>query len=237
MPPRESACWHFHRGMRPSPFPIRMDWLQQLDVSLFRFVNLTLRTGWLDAVMPFFHWNRAFAPVVALIAVLLVVKGGVRGRVFVGLLVLSVALTDGVVCNQLKHAIGRLRPYMVIEDAHQLVRSSGRGSMPSSHAANWFAGLTVAFIFYRRNAWLILPPALLVCFGRIYNGVHYPGDVLAGALIGMATAAAAVWGADKLWGTLGRKALPHAWARLPSLVSPERAGTAAIAVADRSGPR
>jgi len=198
-----------------------MDWLQQLDVSLFRFINLTLHTAWLDAAMPFFHWNRVFVPLLVLLAVFILVKGGARGRIFVAMLILSVALTDGVVCNSLKHAVGRLRPYKVIEDAHQLVRSSGRGSMPSSHAANWFAALTVTFIFYGRRAWLLLPLALLVGFGRIYSGVHYPGDVLAGALLGTATAWCAVRGADLLWRTLGRKYVPQAWTRLPSLVPPD----------------
>jgi hypothetical protein len=109
-----------------------MDWLQQLDVSLFRFINLTLRTDWLDAAMPFFNWNRLFTPFVALLVLLILIKGGARGRIFIALLVLSVAMTDGVVCYNLKAAIGRLRPFKVIEDAHRLVGSSGHGSMPSS---------------------------------------------------------------------------------------------------------
>lgn len=212
-----------------------MDWLQQLDVSLFRFINLTLRTGWLDAVMPFFNWNRLFAPFVALLVLLILIKGGARGRIFVAFLVLSVAMTDGVVCHSLKEAIGRLRPFNDIPDAHVLVRRGGNGSMPSSHAANWFAGMTVAFIYYRRGWWLILPPALVVCFGRVYNGVHYPGDVLAGALIGTATAAGIVWGMDKLWGTIGRKRFPLAWARLPSLLSPDLPAASAVARADQPG--
>lgn len=197
-----------------------IDWLQQLDVSLFRFINLTLRAAWLDAAMPFFHWNRVFVPLLVLLAVFILVKGGARGRIFVALLVLGVALTDGVVCNSLKHAIGRLRPFMVIEDAHRLVRSSGHGSMPSSHAANWFAAVTVTFLFYGRRAWLLLPLALVVGFGRIYSGVHYPGDVLMGALLGTATAWCAVRGADLIWKMLGPKYFPQASARIPSLLRP-----------------
>ncbi len=214
-----------------------MDWLQQLDVSYFRFINLTLRTGWLDAVMPFFNWNRLFTPVVALLVLLILVKGGARGRIFVALLVLGVAVTDGIVCYNLKAAIGRPRPFNDIPDAHVLVRKGGNGSMPSSHAANWFAGLTVAFIYYRRRWWLLLPPALVVCFGRVYNGVHYPGDVLAGAIIGAATALGVVWGVDTLWRTLGRRCFPLAWASLPSLVSPEQPADSAMAQAKPTGLR
>ncbi|MCE9518385.1 MAG: phosphatase PAP2 family protein [Verrucomicrobia bacterium] len=199
-----------------------MDWLQQLDVSLFRFINLTLQTAWLNSVIPFFESKNNLMFLAAPLVVFILIKGGARGRIFVLLLVLSVALTDGVICREIKSAVARPRPYQVILDAHRLVKTSSNVSMPSSHAANWFAGVAVAFIFWRRSLWLMLPLALLVGFGRIYCGVHYPGDVLAGALIGLTTGTLVVWGMEKLWTTLGRKYFPLAWARVPSLVSSER---------------
>ena len=64
-------------------------------------------------------------------------------------------------------------------------------SMPSSHAANWFSATMVLFLFYRKSLWFMLPLALAVSFSRLYNGVHYPSDVLAGAIIGAGYAAAA----------------------------------------------
>ena len=68
--------------------------------------------------------------------------------------------------------------------------TAGRNSMPSSHAANWFAATMIAFLFYRRSLWFMLPMALAVSFSRVYNGVHYPSDVLAGAILGAGYAAA-----------------------------------------------
>ncbi len=212
-----------------------MEWLLQLDVSLFRFINLTLQTGWLDAVMPFFDSKKNLIVLAVPVVALLLIKGGTRGRIFVTMLVLSVAMTDGVICREIKSSVGRLRPFKVMPDAHKLVRSSGYGSMPSSHTANWFAGVAVAFIFWRRSLWLMLPLAMLVGFGRIYCGVHYPGDVIAGALIGAITGFGMVWGMEKLWGTLGRKYFPLAWVRLPSLVSPDRDLIPALAQANPSG--
>ena len=138
------------------------------------------------------------------------------------MLVLVIALGDGVVCNTLKQLIHRPRPFHVIADAH-VPNGIGRtdsGSMPSSHAANWFAATMVLFIYYRRSLWFMLPLALIVSFSRIYNGVHYPGDVLVGAILGAGYAAGLVWTLDTLWQWAGRRWFPLWWQRLPSLLNP-----------------
>ena len=65
------------------PDNARMSWLQSWDTAVFRWINLSLSNSFLDRVMPFFAWNRAFVPAVILLAIALVIKGGIRGRVFV----------------------------------------------------------------------------------------------------------------------------------------------------------
>ena len=114
---------------------------------------------------------------------------------------LIVGTNDGLVCNTLKHAVARPRPFVTLPEARVFGKigdgyvppeinadgvdmAAGKGShnsMPSSHAANWFAATMALFLFYRRSLWFMLPLALGVSFSRIYNGVHYPSDVLAGA--------------------------------------------------------
>ena len=90
--------------------------------------------------------------------------------------------------------------------------TAGRNSMPSAHAANWFAMTMVMFLFYRRSLWFMLPMALAVSFSRVYNGVHYPSDVLAGMILGAGYAAARSGGvANHL--ELGRKKMVSALAR------------------------
>ena len=71
--------------------------------------------------------------------------------------------------------------------------------MPSAHAANCFAVAMVLFAFYRWTVWFTVPIGSLVAFSRIYNGVHYPSDVVAGAILGAGTAAVIVWLADRAW--------------------------------------
>ncbi len=93
-------------------------------------------------------------------------------------------------------------------------------SMPSAHAANWFAATMIFFIYYRRSLWIMLPAAMLVGFSRVYNGVHFPSDVLAGAILGAGYAACGVWSLDALWHWAGRNWFPLWWRRMPSLLNP-----------------
>jgi undecaprenyl-diphosphatase len=72
---------------------------------------------------------------------------------------------------------------------HLLVHCGGGKSFPSSHAANNFGAATILTYFYRKIAWIFFSLAALVAFSRVYVGVHYPFDVLAGAILGMAISA------------------------------------------------
>ena len=76
-----------------------MSWLQSLDTALFRFINLKLSNPVLDAIMPQFAGNAWFIPAAILLAVWLVWKGGVRGRLFVLMITLVLALGDGFVAT------------------------------------------------------------------------------------------------------------------------------------------
>src|ERR1019366_2945220 len=80
--------------------------------------------------------------------------------------------------------------------------------------------MMILFIYYRRSVWFMLPAALVVGFSRIYNGVHYPGDVLVGAVLGAGYAAAGVWTLNALWQWTGQKWFPLWWTALPSLLTP-----------------
>jgi 4-amino-4-deoxy-L-arabinose transferase-like glycosyltransferase/membrane-associated phospholipid phosphatase len=205
-----------------------MHWLQTCDVELLRFINQTLSNSVLDVVMPFASGSELSVgllyPTLVIAGLVLLWKGGARGAVFLLMLALAVGLTDGLVCNTIKHALGRPRPFLVLPDVHCLIGKGGSGSMPSSHAANWFAATMVGWICYRRTAWFMVPAASVVSFSRIYNGVHYPSDVLAGALLGAGCGAATVLVANALWSWTGRKWFPIWWHGMPSLVAARSSG-------------
>ncbi len=195
-----------------------MLWLQTLDVALFRFINQTLSNPLFDAVMPWLSGNQLFVPLVLLAAAGLIWRGRGKAAWFLLLLALAVGVTDGLVCNTLKHAISRVRPCATLENVRLLVGCGGSGSMPSAHAANWFAVVMVAFLFHRRSWRVTLPLAVMISFSRVYNGVHYPSDVLAGAILGAGTGFAVVFTLNAAWRGGGRKWFPLWHERLPSLV-------------------
>jgi membrane-associated phospholipid phosphatase len=78
----------------------------------------------------------------------------------------------------------------------------------------------VALIYYRKSLRFMLPAASLVSFSRVYNGVHYPSDVLAGAVIGAGNAAATLWVLESLWQWCGPKWFAAASRAMPSLLAP-----------------
>lgn len=196
-----------------------MDWLQTLDSNLFLWINRGLAHKWLDAVMPFFSDNAFFYPALFLLGLLMVWKGGIRGWLCLLLLLLVTAIGDGLIVGTIKDAIGRVRPSSAIPEARALVGKGRTGSMPSAHAANWFAAAMVAFLFYRRSIRVTLPLAFIVAFSRVYNGAHYPSDVIAGSILGAGYAIATVWAVNALWSWAGSRWFPIWHTRLPSVLA------------------
>lgn len=195
-----------------------MQWLQHVDESLFRLINHGLANPVFDRIMPLLSGNALFFPALVLLAAWLIWRGRSRGLLCLLMLVLAAGVADGLVSRTLKEAIGRPRPFLTLPDARSLIGHGGSGSMPSSHAANWFAALTVLFLYYRRAFWIALPVGVAVSFSRVYNGVHYPSDILAGALLGSGSAFAAVLLANTCWQAATSRWFPLWRQALPSLV-------------------
>ena len=175
--------------------------------------------------MPIFAWNAFFVPLLLCGGAALLWKGGPRGRIFVLLLAFIIAMGDGLVVNTIKHALDRPRPHELIADANFLVGRGSSASMPSSHTATWFAGMLIAFVFYRRTIWFMLPLAITMAFSRVYVGAHYPSDVVVGTLLGLGYASAGLVLAQWMWSGAGPRLAPEWFRRTPVLVQASRVST------------
>ncbi len=196
-----------------------MEWLTNIDTGLLRLINLSLRHPVLDAVMPFLSGNAFFMPTAVICALLVIWRWKWRGLLLVVLMGVGLAIGDGLIYPTLKSAIGRLRPYETIPDLIVAAGKSHSFSMPSSHAANWFCIVVIAFAFSRKSLWFTVPLALLVSYSRIYNGMHYPADVFVGATVGAGCGAVVLWGTSWLWTAIGRRWFPLWWEKYPTLLA------------------
>ncbi|MHC1768362.1 MAG: glycosyltransferase family 39 protein [Verrucomicrobiia bacterium] len=200
-----------------------MDELESIDLALFRFVHLGLKNPAFDWLMPYFSSNPFFVPALVALGIWLALKGGIRARLLVFFLVFVLSVGDGLILNSLKHFVARPRPFLAMADVQLLVGRGHSASMPSNHAGNWFSAGMVVYALYGRRVWFLVPVALIVCFSRVYLGVHYPGDVMAGAVIGLAYAALILWLFEAAWRWAGPRWFPIWHAAVPSLLDPDGA--------------
>ncbi len=200
-----------------------VDRIQAFDVAIFRGINRGWSSAVLDPVMAFLSGNRLFAPALVLLVAGLLWKGGRRGRVFVVVVGLAAALANEFLVEPLKDTVRRPRPYTVLEDARLRVgRGNPVGSFPSAHALNTALIAAVAGWYYRRSLWIGVPIAAGVALSRVYNGVHYPSDILTGAALGAGFGLGWIRAADGLWRWLAPRVAPRWAVRLPSLRNPDQ---------------
>jgi len=168
-----------------------MNWLEQIDQQLFLMIHL-IRLHVLDIIIPyatsFLTWTPLF-----FIASYFLYKKYKQKTVIV---LLSFALLIGIsdpLSNAVKKSVKRYRPSHNIELKDKIISlnnyKGGLYGFVSGHAANSFgiAFLMILFFNELKKRWkiLILSWAFFICYTRIYLGVHYPSDLIGGALIGI----------------------------------------------------
>jgi len=170
-----------------------LDWLVHIDKAWMVFLN--------GLHSPFFDWMLWWSSNRLLWIPLYLVLLGLYFRKFKSMsfwpiifTILAVALSDFISVHFIKEIILRPRPTYDPEIGPLLHTihgyTGGLYGFVSSHAANSFALATMTFFFLRIKALniFIFLWAIIVSYSRIYLGVHYPGDVLCGALFGSALA-------------------------------------------------
>lgn len=172
-----------------------MDALQgaiDVDTNVFLFIN-RMHNTFFDYFMSAYSGKWEWIPMYA--AILYVMMRNFSWKVTL-MCIIAVALTitfaDQVCATVMRPFFERMRPSNLNNPLSEMVHivndhRGGRYGFPSCHAANTF-GLAFFVFFLFRQKWLtcyMMAWAFLTCYSRVYLGVHYPGDLLVGTIVGL----------------------------------------------------
>jgi undecaprenyl-diphosphatase len=160
------------------------------DYAAFKFVNGLSGDGLADTVMTLLARDLAQVLMGIVALLFLVPWTRLRGERRNGAVLATAAGGVALLINQpLGHLIDRARPYVTHPaQTHLLIARSHDPSFPSDHATGAFALAFGIWLYDRTAGTVLLVLAAIMGFARVYVGTHYPGDVIAGALIGVGVA-------------------------------------------------
>lgn len=159
-----------------------MDTILALDSSILLFIQDNLRCSILNFIMKIFSAMGDGVVILAIMAVIFLLFPKCRRASFYA--VCAIAFCFVINNLILKNWVARIRPYEVVDGLELIIAIADDWSFPSGHACAAFAA---AFMFTKcKGGWwgLTYIPAALIALSRIYVGIHYPTDIIAGAAIG-----------------------------------------------------
>jgi undecaprenyl-diphosphatase len=161
------------------------------DLRLFLHINGQWHNAFTDFLFPLLREPYLWAPLYLFLALFVTINYGWKGLFWIAFFLICFGLADQS-SLYLKSAVGRIRPCRDPIISHYtrvlVVYCPRSGSFTSNHAANHFALATFCFITlrsaFRRYTWLFFLWAVLIGYSQVYVGVHYPLDVIGGAVLG-----------------------------------------------------
>lgn len=184
-----------------------IEWITNIDLSILEFIQKNIRCDFLDAIVPpITHLAEKGIFWIAVALILICFKKTRKTGFMVGAaLLIGLALGNGV----LKNVVGRIRPYdldgSLLKEADLLVSGLSDFSFPSGHTLASFEAATVLLIRDKRMGIPALLLAILIALTRLYLYVHYPTDVIAGVIFGVAFAVLGVFVVNKIYKALSRR--------------------------------
>lgn len=161
------------------------DFLYSIDLVIFYFLNHTISLPILDkffsVITSVNNWYIAYAILLGISWT----KGGLRGKIAVVGVILLIVASDQTGYRVLKEYFARPRPCDALADVNTPIGCTGTFSFPSNHALNNFAAAVFFYRLFPKLKWVLFITATLISVSRVYLGLHYPSDIIGGALIGV----------------------------------------------------
>ena len=166
--------------------------LKEIDIAIWEAINVQGHLPLGDLFFPILRNPITWAPLYLFLAIYIPFKFAKKGIYWCLFFILSFALADYTSASIIKPLVQRLRPCndpILQQEILRLVDCGSGYSFPSSHASNHFALATFMVLTLGKSyKWIIIPAwlwAVSISYAQVYVGVHFPFDVLAGALLGM----------------------------------------------------
>jgi undecaprenyl-diphosphatase len=164
-----------------------IEWLSNLENSILLWINQTASNSLFDSLFPIYtdlHKIRLFIlPVVLFILVLYIKQYKRSGVTYFVFLLLSLSISD-FTGKCVKDYFNRPRPFTANIGVVQKSPAGEGHGFYSNHSSNMFNFAVYTSQFFPASAPVVYSMAILTGYSRMYNGVHYPSDVLAGAVTG-----------------------------------------------------
>jgi len=163
-----------------------------LDKDLFSIVNQKYTNSFFDILMPIVREPMVWIPFYLFLVIWSLLNFGKKGLYWILFLGSTAGVTDLISSKIIKPLIGRNRPCNDIELADTIrilvTRCGQNGSFTSSHAANHFGLAMFLFVTLHKimghSAYLFFLWAGLISYAQVYVGVHFPFDIIGGAILG-----------------------------------------------------
>lgn len=161
-----------------------------INIELFYLINNNLSNPLFDLIMPQLTNIGGFAGllIICLLSIIILRHYEKDKYLKIAKLSLYALLISAAIALCLKLSFTEVRPFKVLSHVNQLVVPSEPNSFPSGHCSSTFSVITVLINQFWQKKWLVIILSIfgfLIAFSRVYCGVHYPLDVVVGAMVGI----------------------------------------------------